>query len=125
VSDASIVRSFYAAMGKGELDAALAHVAPDCAWTEMDGLAAGRTYTVRTRSGTACSCESAASGTGSASRWRTCSMGAGTAGLHLALPLQQRGLSPTLYAERPPDEVRAGRLPNTVAHHHRTRGRTS
>ena len=44
MTDASIVRSFYAAMGKGELDAALAHVAPDCAWTEMDGLAAGRTY---------------------------------------------------------------------------------
>ena len=44
MTDASIVRSFYAAMGEGELDAALAHVAPDCAWTEMDGLAAGRTY---------------------------------------------------------------------------------
>ena len=50
-------------------------------------------------------------------------VGAGTAGLHLALLLQQRGLSPTLYAERSPDEVRAGRLPNTVAHHHRTRFR--
>jgi 2-polyprenyl-6-methoxyphenol hydroxylase-like FAD-dependent oxidoreductase len=50
-------------------------------------------------------------------------VGAGTAGLHLTLLLQQRGLEPTLYAERAPDEVRAGRLPNTVAHHHRTRAR--
>lgn len=50
-------------------------------------------------------------------------VGAGTAGLHLALFLQQHGLEPTLYAERRPDEVRAGRLPNTVAHHHRTRAR--
>jgi 2-polyprenyl-6-methoxyphenol hydroxylase-like FAD-dependent oxidoreductase len=43
-------------------------------------------------------------------------VGAGTAGLHLALLLRQRGLEPTLYAERTPDEVRAGRLPNTVVH---------
>lgn len=50
-------------------------------------------------------------------------VGAGTAGLHLALLLQQRGLAPTLYAERSADEVLAGRLPNTVAHHHRTRAR--
>jgi 2-polyprenyl-6-methoxyphenol hydroxylase-like FAD-dependent oxidoreductase len=50
-------------------------------------------------------------------------VGAGTAGLHLALYLQQQGLEPTLYAERTPDEMRAGRLPNTVAHHHRTRSR--
>lgn len=50
-------------------------------------------------------------------------VGAGTAGLHLALFLQQHGVEPTLYAERGPDEVRAGRLPNTVAHHHRTRAR--
>jgi 2-polyprenyl-6-methoxyphenol hydroxylase-like FAD-dependent oxidoreductase len=48
-------------------------------------------------------------------------VGAGTAGLHLALLLQQRRLEPTLYAERTADEVRAGRLPNTVAHHHHTR----
>ena len=50
-------------------------------------------------------------------------VGAGTAGLHLALLLQQRGLQPTLYAERSADEVRDGRLPNTVAHHHHTRTR--
>ncbi len=50
-------------------------------------------------------------------------VGAGTAGLHLALLLQQRGLEPTLYAERSADEVRGGRLPNTVAHHHHTRAR--
>jgi 2-polyprenyl-6-methoxyphenol hydroxylase-like FAD-dependent oxidoreductase len=50
-------------------------------------------------------------------------VGAGTAGLHLALFLQKHGLEPTLYAERSADELRAGRLPNTVAHHHRTRAR--
>jgi len=50
-------------------------------------------------------------------------VGAGTAGLHLALLLQQRGLEPTLYAERTAGEIRQGRLPNTVAHHHRTRTR--
>jgi 2-polyprenyl-6-methoxyphenol hydroxylase-like FAD-dependent oxidoreductase len=50
-------------------------------------------------------------------------VGAGTAGLHLALLLQQRGVDSTLYAERPAEEVRDGRLPNTVAHHHRTRAR--
>ncbi len=50
-------------------------------------------------------------------------IGAGTAGLHLALLLQQRGLEPTLYAERTADEVRGGRLPNTVAHNYRTRAR--
>ncbi len=50
-------------------------------------------------------------------------VGAGTAGLHLALLLQQGGLQPTLYAERTPDEVRNGRLPNTVVHNYRTRAR--
>jgi 2-polyprenyl-6-methoxyphenol hydroxylase-like FAD-dependent oxidoreductase len=50
-------------------------------------------------------------------------VGAGTAGLHLAMLLQKRGLEPTLYAERSADEVRAGRLPNTVVHNHRTRAR--
>ena len=50
-------------------------------------------------------------------------VGAGTAGLHLALLLQRRGLEPTLYAERTADEVRAGRLSNTVVHNHRTRAR--
>jgi 2-polyprenyl-6-methoxyphenol hydroxylase-like FAD-dependent oxidoreductase len=50
-------------------------------------------------------------------------VGAGTAGLHLGLYLQQHGVDVTLYAERTPDELRAARLPNTVAHHHRTRTR--
>ena len=50
-------------------------------------------------------------------------VGAGTAGLHLALLLQARGLEPTLYAERTADEVRLGRLVNTVVHNHRTRAR--
>jgi len=50
-------------------------------------------------------------------------VGAGTAGLHLALLLQKRGLEPTLYAERSADEVLRGRLPNTVVHNYRTRAR--
>jgi 2-polyprenyl-6-methoxyphenol hydroxylase-like FAD-dependent oxidoreductase len=50
-------------------------------------------------------------------------VGAGTAGLHLALMLQQRGVDASLYAERLADEVLAGRLANTVAHHHHTRER--
>ena len=50
-------------------------------------------------------------------------VGAGTAGLHLALFLQAHGLEPTLYAERTADDVRSGRLPNTVVHNYRTRAR--
>lgn len=50
-------------------------------------------------------------------------VGAGTAGLHLALLLQQRGVEASLYAERTADEIRSGRLPNTVVHNHRTRSR--
>jgi 2-polyprenyl-6-methoxyphenol hydroxylase-like FAD-dependent oxidoreductase len=50
-------------------------------------------------------------------------VGAGTAGLHLALLLQQHGLEPTLYAERSSEDVRTGRLPNTVVHNYRTRAR--
>jgi 2-polyprenyl-6-methoxyphenol hydroxylase-like FAD-dependent oxidoreductase len=50
-------------------------------------------------------------------------VGAGTAGLHLALLLQTRGVEPTLYAERTADDVRRGRLPNTVVHNYRTRAR--
>ena len=50
-------------------------------------------------------------------------VGAGTAGLHLALLLQSRGLEPTLYAERTADEVLRGRLANTVVHNYRTRAR--
>ena len=50
-------------------------------------------------------------------------IGAGTAGLQLGLLLQQNGVDATLYAERTADEVRKGRLPNTVIHHYRTRAR--
>ena len=50
-------------------------------------------------------------------------VGAGVAGLHLALLLQQRDVDATLYAERTAEEVAAGPLPNTVAHHHHTRAR--
>ncbi|WP_081426384.1 FAD-dependent oxidoreductase [Sorangium cellulosum] len=42
-------------------------------------------------------------------------VGAGMAGLHLALHLQKEGLDVSLYEERAPDEIRAGRLPSTVA----------
>lgn len=50
-------------------------------------------------------------------------IGAGTAGLQLALLLQRNGVDATLYAERTADDVRNGRLPNTVIHHYRTRAR--
>jgi 2-polyprenyl-6-methoxyphenol hydroxylase-like FAD-dependent oxidoreductase len=42
-------------------------------------------------------------------------VGAGIAGLHLGLLLQQQGVDATIYADRGPDEIRRGRLPNTVA----------
>jgi 2-polyprenyl-6-methoxyphenol hydroxylase-like FAD-dependent oxidoreductase len=42
-------------------------------------------------------------------------VGAGVAGLHLGLLLQQQGVDVTMYAERGPDEVRGARLPNTVS----------
>src|SRR5437899_1405804 len=50
-------------------------------------------------------------------------VGAGTAGLQLALLLQTGSLQPSLYAERAPEDVRNGRLPNTVVHNYRTRAR--
>jgi 2-polyprenyl-6-methoxyphenol hydroxylase-like FAD-dependent oxidoreductase len=50
-------------------------------------------------------------------------VGAGVAGLHLALYLQQRGLPARLYAERTPDEQRVSRLPSTPAHFGITRTR--
>ncbi|APR82683.1 putative monooxygenase [Minicystis rosea] len=40
-------------------------------------------------------------------------VGAGIAGLHLALHLQRNGISVTLYTDRTPDEMRAARLPAT------------
>ena len=42
-------------------------------------------------------------------------VGAGVAGLHLALYLQKQGIGLTLYAERSADEVRAGRMISTQA----------
>ena len=50
-------------------------------------------------------------------------VGAGTAGLHLGLKLLKHGIPVTLYAEQEPAKLRAGRLPNTVAHHPPTRAR--
>lgn len=50
-------------------------------------------------------------------------IGAGTAGLHLGLRLQQHGIASTIYTERAPAELRSARLPNTVAHHAPTRER--
>ncbi|WP_437735298.1 styrene monooxygenase/indole monooxygenase family protein [Sorangium sp. So ce1335] len=50
-------------------------------------------------------------------------VGAGMAGLHLALHLQQEGIDVSLHEERTPDEIRAGRLPSTVALSPLTRAR--
>ncbi len=47
-------------------------------------------------------------------------VGAGIAGLHLALYLQKHGVDATLITDRTPDEFRNIRLINTVAHHHVT-----
>tara|TARA_R110002110_G_scaffold95455_1_gene246624 strand:- start:188971 stop:190200 length:1230 start_codon:yes stop_codon:yes gene_type:complete len=47
-------------------------------------------------------------------------VGAGTAGLHLALYLQQHGIDATIITDREPDEYRSSRLLNTVAHHNCT-----
>ena len=41
-------------------------------------------------------------------------VGTGISGLQLALTLQGAGVDTTVYAEKTPDEMRAGRLPNTV-----------
>lgn len=46
--------------------------------------------------------------------------GAGIAGLHLALYLQQRGIEATIVTDREPDAYRDMRLLNTVAHHNTT-----
>jgi 2-polyprenyl-6-methoxyphenol hydroxylase-like FAD-dependent oxidoreductase len=47
-------------------------------------------------------------------------VGAGIAGLHLALYLQKHGIDATLITDRAPDDYRDIRLLNTVAHHHVT-----
>lgn len=50
-------------------------------------------------------------------------VGAGVAGLHLALYLQKHGVEATLITDRRPEEYRDSRLLNTVAHHHVTLAR--
>jgi hypothetical protein len=50
-------------------------------------------------------------------------VGAGIAGLHLALYLQKHGVEATLITDRTPDDYRKIRLINTVAHHHVTLAR--
>src|SRR5262249_11695916 len=47
-------------------------------------------------------------------------VGAGIAGLHLALYLQKHGVEATLITDRTPEDYRKIRLINTVAHHHVT-----
>lgn len=47
-------------------------------------------------------------------------IGAGIAGLHLALYLQKHGVDATLITDRAPEDYRNIRLLNTVAHHHVT-----
>ena len=48
-------------------------------------------------------------------------VGVGIAGLHLALLLQRAGLDPVLYGDRAPDDLRSGRMLNTVARFGRIR----
>ncbi|HWL60500.1 MAG TPA: styrene monooxygenase/indole monooxygenase family protein [Microbacteriaceae bacterium] len=47
-------------------------------------------------------------------------VGAGTAGLHLGLLLRQHDIPVTIYTDRTPDEIRDGRMINSVAHHNVT-----
>ena len=50
-------------------------------------------------------------------------VGAGMAGLQLGLLLQQRGVGVTIYAERTPDQQRAGRILNNIVRFGHTRER--
>lgn len=50
-------------------------------------------------------------------------VGTGISGLHLALTLQRAGVETTVYAERTPDQLRAGRLSNLVCRFEHTRAR--
>ena len=50
-------------------------------------------------------------------------VGAGIAGLHLALHLQQHGIGVTVYSDRTAEEIRGSRLPNSVALMGATRAR--
>jgi 2-polyprenyl-6-methoxyphenol hydroxylase-like FAD-dependent oxidoreductase len=47
-------------------------------------------------------------------------VGAGIAGLHLALYLQKHGVDATIITDRAPEDYRNSQLLNTVAHHHVT-----
>jgi 2-polyprenyl-6-methoxyphenol hydroxylase-like FAD-dependent oxidoreductase len=47
-------------------------------------------------------------------------VGAGIAGLHLALYLQKHGVDATIITDRTPEDYRNSQLLNTVAHHHVT-----
>lgn len=50
-------------------------------------------------------------------------VGAGISGLHLALRLQQAGVTTTLYAERGPEGMAAGPPPNLAVRFEHTRAR--
>lgn len=50
-------------------------------------------------------------------------VGAGVAGLHLALYLQKHAIPVTLYAEKTAEQQRSGQLPNAAAHWANTRAR--
>jgi hypothetical protein len=50
-------------------------------------------------------------------------VGSGIAGLHLGLYLQRHGVPTTIYSDRTPEQIRAGRLPNSVARFEHTRAR--
>ena len=47
-------------------------------------------------------------------------VGSGVSGLHLGLFLQQHDVPVTLYTDKTAEQIAAGRLLNTVAHHHHT-----
>jgi len=50
-------------------------------------------------------------------------IGSGIAGLHLGLFLQKHGVDATLYSDRSPEQIRAGRLSNFVVRFDPTRER--
>jgi len=47
-------------------------------------------------------------------------VGSGVSGLHLGLFLLANDVPVTIYTDKEPDEIRSGRLLNTVGHHHHT-----
>ena len=47
-------------------------------------------------------------------------VGAGVAGLHLALLLQKQGIPATIYSDKTAAQLASGRMLNTVAHHNTT-----